>query len=249
MRQGYRVGEVAERTGVSVRTLHHYDRVGLLRPARTPAGYRVYGEPDLLRLHQILTLRYLGFPLRRIGDLLDRPDFNLAVSLCVQEHALRLRMAELARMADAIAALVARHRQGGVWDWDLMMQASAAAATGLARQEQIVSELYTPEQMQQFAELAQRYPPEEIAAVEQGWAALLAEVRAHPGLDAASPEAQALLARWEALHERTQRAYAEMPGLSEAIAANYDRGAYEGNLRAPQAADFAFIERARAARG
>src|SRR5215208_3975928 len=58
----YRVGEVAALTRVSVRTLHHYDRIGLLRPAQHSAGgYRLYGESELLRLQQILTLRYLGF--------------------------------------------------------------------------------------------------------------------------------------------------------------------------------------------
>ena len=59
----YRVGEVATLTRVSVRTLHHYDRIGLLRPAlHSAGGYRMYGESELLRLQQILTLRYLGVP-------------------------------------------------------------------------------------------------------------------------------------------------------------------------------------------
>ena len=71
----YRVGEVATLTRVSVRTLHHYDRIGLLRPAlHSAGGYRLYEESDLLRLQQILTLRYLGFPLKQIGELLDRAD-------------------------------------------------------------------------------------------------------------------------------------------------------------------------------
>lgn len=72
---GHTVGEVARITGQTVRTLHHYDRIGLLVPAeRTPTGYRLYSEADLDRLHQILTYRELGFPLERIGELLDDPD-------------------------------------------------------------------------------------------------------------------------------------------------------------------------------
>src|SRR5919112_3422498 len=99
----YRVGEVTTLTRVSVRTLHHYDRIGLLRPARHSAGgYRLYGEAELLRLQQILTLRYLGFPLKRIGDLLDRDDFNLVASLRVQRQALRDRIVEL----DCISAAI-----------------------------------------------------------------------------------------------------------------------------------------------
>ena len=108
--------------------------------------------------------------------------------------------------------------------------------------------LYTPEQMRQFAEVAKATPPEEIAAIEQEWTALLAEVRASYDLDPASPEAQALGARWEALTARTMRGYEQFPELKAAIGANYEKGAFEGDERAPQAADFAFLERVRAAR-
>jgi MerR family transcriptional regulator, thiopeptide resistance regulator len=74
----YRVGELASLTGVSVRTLHHYDQIGLLKPsAHSEGGYRLYSENELLRLQQILMLRYLGFGLVSIGTLLDRPDFEI----------------------------------------------------------------------------------------------------------------------------------------------------------------------------
>lgn len=249
MHRGYRVGEVAELTGVSVRTLHHYDRLGLLRPERTPAGYRRYGERELLRLQQILTLRYLGFPLRRIGELLDRPDFDLVASLRVQERVLQERVAELSRIAAVLDDLVTSYRRDGAWNWDLVIHASEAVATGLAQQEDTMADLYTPEQLQQFAELAERTPAEEMAAIQTGWATLLADVRASSELDPASPEAQALAERWDALMVRMTRSYEAAPGLLQAIGDNYARGAYEGDSRAPQAADFAFIERVRAARG
>ena len=68
------VGEVASLAGVSVRTLHHYDAIGLLSPAaRSDAGYRLYGEDDLARLHQILAYRELGFELDAIAQLLTEP--------------------------------------------------------------------------------------------------------------------------------------------------------------------------------
>lgn len=108
--------------------------------------------------------------------------------------------------------------------------------------------LYTPEQMRQFAEVAAATPPEEIAAIEQEWTVLLAKIRASRDLDPASPAAQALGERWETLTARTMRGYEQAPELREAISANYDRGAFAGDERAPQAADFAFIERIKAAR-
>jgi DNA-binding transcriptional MerR regulator len=65
---GYRVHAFAELAGVTVKTLHHYDRVGLLRPRRTPAGYRLYMSSDLVRLEQILALKTIGFSLHEIGN-------------------------------------------------------------------------------------------------------------------------------------------------------------------------------------
>lgn len=250
MGKGYQVGQVAELTGVSVRTLHHYDRIGLLQPQqRTAAGYRLYGEQDLLRLQQILTLRYLGFPLKRIAELLDRPDFDLIASLRVQERVLRERMVELEGIATVLGDLVTAYRRDGAWNWDLVIHASETVATGLAQQEDNMSDLFTPEQMQQFAELAERTPAEEMAAIQDGWSALLPDVRSSYDLDPASPEAQALAERWEALTARTMRAYESAPELVEALRANYAKGAFEGTTNAPQAADFAFLERVRAARG
>ena len=72
--QRLKVGEVAAATGVSVRTLHHYEPIGLLRASgRTPAGHRTYLPKDVERLHRIVALRQLGFPLERIAALLDGP--------------------------------------------------------------------------------------------------------------------------------------------------------------------------------
>ena len=69
----YKAQEFAERAGVTVRTLHHYDRLGLLAPSgRTEAGYRLYGDRDLLRLEQILALKFIGFPLPEIRRRCDR---------------------------------------------------------------------------------------------------------------------------------------------------------------------------------
>ena len=73
----YSVGQVADLAGVTVRTLHHYEQIGLLTPSeRTAAGYRLYAARDLDRLSQILFYRELGFPLEEISTLLDDPASN-----------------------------------------------------------------------------------------------------------------------------------------------------------------------------
>jgi MerR family transcriptional regulator, thiopeptide resistance regulator len=74
----FKVSEFAEKAGVTVRTLHHYDRLGLLKPSEhNRAGYRLYGERDLVRLQQIATLKFIGLSLKQIKDVLDGHDLDL----------------------------------------------------------------------------------------------------------------------------------------------------------------------------
>ena len=73
----WKVGELAKRTGLSVRTLHYYDEIGLLSPTHhTASGHRLYGDADVGRLQQILSLRELGFPLDQVRGCLDDPAFS-----------------------------------------------------------------------------------------------------------------------------------------------------------------------------
>jgi DNA-binding transcriptional MerR regulator len=98
---GWTVKQVATLSGVSVRALHHYDEVGLLKPACVgPNGYRYYGEDELLRLQQILFHRELGFPLDEIRQVLDAPDFD-------REAALRRHRERMVAEAERFRALVA----------------------------------------------------------------------------------------------------------------------------------------------
>lgn len=88
----YSVKKLSQLAGVSVRTLHLYDKMGLLKPAiRTGAGYRLYGKDELLRLQQILFYRELDFPLKEIGDILDDPAFDLMQALEGHKKALHAR--------------------------------------------------------------------------------------------------------------------------------------------------------------
>ncbi len=244
----YRVGEFAEITGVSVRTLHHYDQIGLLAPSgHSDGGYRLYSEEELLRLQQILTLRYLGYGLASIGALLKRPDFQVLASLRVQRGVLRDRISELERIDAALQDLIGQRVETGRWDWDLVAGASAAVQGSLQRGVTMES-YYTPEQMRQFEELRQQVPPEEIRAVEEGWTALLADVRAGYELDPASPEAQRLAERWDELTQAVIQGFRGNQELLGAVRENYQRDAFSNVPGAPHAEDFAFIERIKAAR-
>src|SRR5215218_4959759 len=97
------VGEVAALAGVTVRTLHHYDRIGLLSPSgRTSSGYRQYGPDDLDRLHQVLLYRELGFPLEEVAALLDDPSADPAEHLRRQHGLLRDRLERTSAMVAAV---------------------------------------------------------------------------------------------------------------------------------------------------
>ena len=102
MSRSYQVREFAELAGVTVRTLHHYDRLALLRPHRTEAGYRLYGIHDLERLEQIVALKFLGLPLKRIKTLLDRDTRELSEVLPLQRLALEEKRRRLDRAIGAI---------------------------------------------------------------------------------------------------------------------------------------------------
>ncbi|MBL7488932.1 MerR family transcriptional regulator [Frankia sp. AgB1.9] len=100
---GLTVGQAARRAGITVRTLHHYDRIGLVRPSgRTTGGYRVYHGPDLERLRQVLVYRELGFTLDAVRALVDDPDVDMVAHLRRQRELLVERGARLAAMVTAI---------------------------------------------------------------------------------------------------------------------------------------------------
>lgn len=102
--RGYTVLEFAALAGVTVKALHHYDRIGLLTPARTASRYRSYATADLTRLRQILALRALGLPLRRIGELLAPGAPPLHLTLRQQRHVLEDRRRHLDRAIRALEA-------------------------------------------------------------------------------------------------------------------------------------------------
>ena len=104
------VHEVSELAHVSVRTLHHYDKTGLLRPsARSEAGYRLYSDKDLARLQEIMLFRELEFSLADIGAVLDSPDFDLKRALDQQIELLELRREHIGNLIDMARAM----RDGG----------------------------------------------------------------------------------------------------------------------------------------
>ena len=109
----YSVGQVAALAGVTVRTLHHYDEIGLLTPGdRSRAGYRRYGEDDLQRLQEIMFYRELGFSLDEITDLVHDPHADTDAHLRRQHELLVGRLARVRRMVEAVEKAMEAHTMG-----------------------------------------------------------------------------------------------------------------------------------------
>lgn len=109
----YTVGDVAKLAHISVRTLHHYDEIGLLDASgRTDAGYRLYCDADLERLQQILLYRELGFPLDEIAEVMGSPGFLRHEALFGQKELLRRKQAHVAAMIEAVERAIDADERG-----------------------------------------------------------------------------------------------------------------------------------------
>ena len=103
------VGQVAGLVGVSVRTLHHWDEIGLVTPsARSWAGYRLYGPDDVARIHRVLVYRETGMPLAEVARVLDDPHVDAVAHLARQRELLQARIAHLTRMLRAVDTMMER---------------------------------------------------------------------------------------------------------------------------------------------
>jgi MerR family transcriptional regulator, thiopeptide resistance regulator len=107
------VGAIARLSGVSVRTLHHYDAIGLVVPGeRTPAGYRRYGPAEVARLQEVLFFRELGFPLEKIREIVDRPSYHRAAALERHHSLLERKLQHLRALLDAVDAAITAEKRG-----------------------------------------------------------------------------------------------------------------------------------------
>jgi MerR family transcriptional regulator, thiopeptide resistance regulator len=169
----YQAHEFARRAGVTVRALHHYDRLGLLKPSgRTDAGYRFYTDRDLIRLEQIVALKFIGFPLSKIRDLLNRKDrdrreLDLSEMLRQQRQIIAEKRDHLDRAVRAIERAEQVVASGQESDWEPFRK--IIEVIQMQTRKDWMKKYYTEEQL---ADLGKRWSPEVQAESERGWAAL-----------------------------------------------------------------------------
>jgi DNA-binding transcriptional MerR regulator len=193
--------ETAQRFGLSIKALRHYERRGLLKPVRTEAGWRTYGPDQISRLHQILALKSLGLPLARIAALLRGPDMLKPV-LALQESALVRDQAKVGRALALVRAARAKLDAGNALSIDdlAILTKETSMASKLTRPT-LFHPAMVPHQHKYFR-------PDEIEALasQEGfdqerdiaeWEGLIAELKSLAMVgDPASPAAFDLARRW-----------------------------------------------------
>lgn len=193
----YHAHEFADLAGVTVRALHHYDRLGLLKPSgRTGSGYRLYTDRDLVRLEQIVVLKFLGLPLKQIRDLLDR-DVALADTLRRQQAVLADKRRQLDGAIHAIQQAEQSLGPGRELDWELFKR--IIKEVEMQDNTEWAKKYYSPEAQAKVEERKRRWSPELQTQVSRQWTELVADIEAALGEDPAGAAGQALAARWRTL--------------------------------------------------
>jgi MerR family transcriptional regulator, thiopeptide resistance regulator len=235
--EGLTVKELARLAGVSVRTLHHYDAIGLLRPdARSEAGYRLYGRGQLLRLQQILFFRELEFPLAEIARVLAEPNFDPARALRGHRKTLEDRIGRLHRLLDTLDKTVAHYEGEHMLTEEEMYRGFAPEK--ITRMKREARERWGNDLVEASEQRVRGMTREKWEAVGREGAAVNADLAALLERDPGDAAVQAVVARHRAWIEHFWKPDAESyRGLGRGYAEDPEFRAFYENI-APGLADF-----------
>lgn len=233
------IGAVAQATGLTVRALHHYDAIGLVRPTqRTQAGHRLYTQDDLRRLTRVVALRQLGLSLEQVAAALDaqEPRHVLREHLHALEgelqrtHALHERLVRVLGMVDSDDCIPS----------DLSIEIIEVMMS--------IEQHYTAEQLTQLERRRDALGEGGMASGRQAWADLLGELKAEleAGTDPAEPHLAAHIDRWDALVEEFTGGD---PGIRAGLQSYWDEHGEEASHGMMDPAVWEYGQRIRAAHG
>jgi len=225
----YRVQEFAQLAGVTIRALHHYDHLNLLKPKRTAAGYRLYVARDLERLEQIVTLKFIGLSLKEIRSMLGSRAATLPHALRMQRRALEHKRRLLDRAIDAIRQAESATAGGRAPDTQLLK--NIIEVIEMQENENWGSQYYSESAQAKIKERRKLWNPELQERVSQQWLALIDDVQKalDSNEDPAGPRGQELGRRWKELVEGFTGGDAEVTqGLSKMWA---DKANWPANVK------------------
>src|SRR5262245_47005922 len=226
----YRTQAFAERAGVTVRTLHHYDRLGLLKPGRTNSGYRAYSDGDFVRIEQIIALKFIGLPLNQIKTLLQQSSLDLQSTLRLQRRILEEKRAQLDKAIEALSLA-----ERGVTTGKATVHEALRKVTDAIQQSNKFDwtrKYYSAEAKHFLTKRRQQNP----GIAEEGtrrWQALVADVEqaVREKVDPSSRRGQQLARRWNALIRSFTEGRREVEaGLKKMWA---DKGNWPSQFRKP----------------
>lgn len=236
----YSVGELARLAGISIRTLHHYDQIGLLQPGeRDPENdYRIYRFSDLLRLQQILFFRELDFPLKEIMRILDDPGMDRIELLEQHYHHLGLRIERLQKLQTTIEKTIQKlHKEDNMSLTDQELYEGFDKET-IERYKKEVKEKYDPQMVELADRNVRKLSKTEWAAIQQEGGAIAMGMAKLMDRDPQDPDVQALAARQHAWIEQFYPVSAEMfRGLGLLYTTNQEFRAFYDRF-SPGLADF-----------
>lgn len=189
----YSVKKLAKLAGVSVRTLHLYDHMGLLTPSvRTEARYRLYGEKDLLRLQQILFYRELDLPLKEIGDILDDPAFDLAQALESHKMALRAKHQRISTLIETIDKTLDHLKNKTMLDVEELYDGLSSEKMTAYREEAM--QRWGKERVQQGEDILRKLSKSQLDVMKKELEIVMKQLSAAMGKDPLGREVQTLVA-------------------------------------------------------
>jgi MerR family transcriptional regulator, thiopeptide resistance regulator len=197
MSEALKIGELAKRTGLTVRTLHHYDEIRLLKPSlHTDSGHRLYAPADVSRLQRIASLRQLGFSLEEIAGCLDRGDYSPLQIITLQITRLRKQIELEWNLCQRLEALAEHFRPAEEVSVEEFLEAIEAMT--------MIESYYTPEQLESLKQRREEAAAkgEDITAKGTAdWADLMARYTdaMNRGVNPADPSLQALEQRRQEL--------------------------------------------------
>ncbi len=198
------------------RALRHYDRLGLLKPKRTAAGYRLYAASDLETLEEIVALKFIGIPLKDIPAIRRRSRGSFADTLRAQRQTLEARQRVLARAIAAVAAAETALASGTPIDVSLFRQIIEVMQMDTNHEETIANYI---ELLKAKASHLSGMSSEQRTALREQWLELVRDVKASLDEDPGSPAGQGLLDRWLSLLGALAGTTSVAPGSEDAVRA------------------------------
>lgn len=190
----------AELSRVTVRTLHHYDRIGLLKPRNYDRnGFRLYGEAEFARLQQITTLKFIGFSLNQIKEILKGQEFDLAETLSLQRKIIAAQRNRLNLALEAITRAEKAFGESGATDWESFQK--IIEVINMEQNTDWTKKYYSESAQAKVEERKSLWSPELQERVTRDWNELVKDIEAAiaDGVSPSDERAQKLAERWNAL--------------------------------------------------